>query len=93
MTLPTWHGSAPPNLLLCLTDRSTAWYFIRRSFIAIGFPEPRHYGAVFQKIQENTSRKSGGVFLKIKSSFKDDSPKRPDRTLAFPFIKNLQIGN
>ena len=62
MTLPTWHGSAPPNVLLCLTDRSTAWYFIRRSFIAIGFPEPRHYGAVFKRYKKTLPERAGVFF-------------------------------
>lgn len=53
MTLPTWHGSAPPNVLLCLTDRSTALYFIRRFFYSYKLSGTTPLWRGFQKIQKD----------------------------------------
>ena len=51
------------TFLLCLTDRSTALYFIRRFFIAISFPEPRHYGVVFNRYKKRVFPKEDPFFL------------------------------
>jgi len=49
--------------LLCLTDRSTALYFIRRFFIAISFPEPRHYGVVFNRYKKAMKKEAAPFFM------------------------------